>query len=297
MEKSSVLTLNIDGDTINDCQLWSTDKIGLKPILNNDQNVNQNEFVSYINYHLIPVFLFKTNSYTVYSDDEKTNTYFQNNLVKHNLYHNFNIGLLFKANDDLYSIFHLDSNNLIVKCRFISFNILKLDAGSSENDRNCFVDHKTSTLSSIQIQKSNSSISNDRFNKVLFNKRNEQSKKSSPFLAASTKSSPQTTSSSSLSSLTLTNHDQITQAVNKLILSGLRIRGLSTKSNDISSNEKITIKEIYQMTRKSTLFALRKFNYTFNDQTNVEKNYSIKLNDIQNIVEQLLEVFIDMEHK
>lgn len=86
-----------------------------------------------------------------------------------------------------------------------------------------------------------------------------------------------------------TNHNE-TQTINKLILSGLRLRGMSFKQKNISSNEKLMIKEIYHMTQKSTHFALRKFNYSQN-----RPNDGIKLHDIQDIVEQLLDIFIDIK--
>lgn len=87
-----------------------------------------------------------------------------------------------------------------------------------------------------------------------------------------------------------TNNHNETQTINKLILSGLRLRGMSFKQKNISSNERLMIKEIYQMTQKSTQFALRKFNYSQN-----RPNDGIKLHDIQDIVEQLLSAFIDIK--
>lgn len=83
--------------------------------------------------------------------------------------------------------------------------------------------------------------------------------------------------------------DQVTQAVNKLVLSGLRLRGLSTKNPSLPSNERITIKEIYQMTRNATLFSLRKYNYSFNGLSGA----SITLDLIRDTVEKLLDVFVD----
>lgn len=81
-----------------------------------------------------------------------------------------------------------------------------------------------------------------------------------------------------------------TQTINKLILSGLRLRGMSFKQKNISNNERLMIKEIYQMTQKSTQFALRKYNYSQN-----QPNDGIRLHDIQDIVELLLDVFIDIK--
>lgn len=88
-----------------------------------------------------------------------------------------------------------------------------------------------------------------------------------------------------LSSQALTTHDQISHAVTKLVLSGLRLRGLSTTA---ASPDKVAVREIYRMTHKCAMFAVRKRNYTFNQPLT-----PLTLNEVQDIVERLLLVFID----
>ena len=94
-------------------------------------------------------------------------------------------------------------------------------------------------------------------------------------------------------SLVLSTQEQISTAVNKIIQSGLRIRGLSMNQTE-SINDKLKIKEIYQMTHKATMFSLRKFNYSFNKRTDSEK-VQVSWNDIQETVESLLHLFIDLD--
>ncbi|GEQ72371.1 hypothetical protein JCM33374_g6058 [Metschnikowia sp. JCM 33374] len=99
-----------------------------------------------------------------------------------------------------------------------------------------------------------------------------------------------------MSSGLITSH-QISQAVNRVVLSGLRLRGLSTNASS-SANDKIAIREIYQMTKKAALFALRKYGYDFNrgiSNGDKEASQGVSLDDIQSIVESLLSTFVDVE--
>lgn len=81
------------------------------------------------------------------------------------------------------------------------------------------------------------------------------------------------------------------QAVNRMTLSGLRLRGLNPSSGLTLSKDRVVIKELYHMTRKLALFALRKFNYGFNGATGQE----VRLSDVQDVVERLLQAYADVE--
>lgn len=81
---------------------------------------------------------------------------------------------------------------------------------------------------------------------------------------------------------------QIHELVSKCISLGLRLRGLSLAS--ASHNDRVALKEVYQMTRQAALFSLRKFTYGFN------KNAApVTVDAIQQIVESLLQTFVDLE--
>lgn len=113
------------------------------------------------------------------------------------------------------------------------------------------------------------------FDRVLLQKKS----KSNPFLEPAKPSNDTTR---------LVSQDQINHAVQKIILSGLRIRGLSPNLSHMV-NDKLTVKEIYQMTYKATVFSLRKYNYSFNKTT-----HPITVDELQDIVEKLLEIFVDV---
>lgn len=93
--------------------------------------------------------------------------------------------------------------------------------------------------------------------------------------------------------LALSTQEQISTAVNKIIQSGLRIRGLSVNQTE-SLNDKLKIKEIYQMTHKATMFSLRKYNYSFNKRAEPEK-MQVSWSNLQETVENLLHLFIDVD--
>lgn len=84
--------------------------------------------------------------------------------------------------------------------------------------------------------------------------------------------------------------DQISQAVSKVTLSGLRLRGLNPSDAGNSKNRTI-VRELYHQTRKLALFALRKYNYTFNGS----HDKLIRLQDVQDVVERLLQAYVDID--
>jgi hypothetical protein len=167
-----------------------------------------------------------------------------------------NVAMVF-LNDDTCLVFYFDTQ---IKCTIIDFSNLSLI--------NRYIE-------SGPVSPQKHVVDTKIFDRVLLQKKS----KSNPFLEPQ-KPTNETTR--------LLSKDQINQAVLKLILSGLRIRGLSTNLSHMV-NDKLTVKEIYQMTYKATLFSLRKYNYSFN-----KSNHPITVDELQGIVEKLLEIFVDV---
>lgn len=210
----------------------------------------------YVDYRAIPLYVMKYGCLNVFTRDRKTEEWFKENLVTIAMRLNDNVGLLYEYQNG-YLLFYFQQQ---IKCMVIDLQIL--------NDLDGCVQAKFPSQSR-KVSSSNIKI----FDKI------SEKRKSNPFIELH---SPQKDLS------VLSNQNQVNLAVSKIILSGLRIRGLSTNLNH-SINEKLTIKEIYQMTYKATLFSLRKYNYSFN-----QSDHPITVNELQEIVEKLLEIFIDV---
>lgn len=249
-----------DNQDIGDIQLWYKHQL---PVTSRSRFVK----VHYIDYSKTPVYLLQSGLIDIYTDLETTEQYFKDTLVRHSLEKiqsnksqgRNTLGMLCKSsdNDSIYLIMLLQ--DMKVKGLVLDFTVVnKLNALSPVGDlqNNCIIDFKT-RLTDVQV-----------FDKVLEKKKNRL------------KSS---TTSQQTSSLATDNADHTNSMISRVILSGLRLRGLSTTQAN-SSNEKVKIKEIYQMTFKSTCFALRKFG-----------NRPVELNVIQDMVEQLLQIFVDVE--
>lgn len=218
--------------------------------------------IAYINYKLVPLFLVSSGPYSVYSEVEATETYFRNTLVAAAV-NNTEIGLLAKFNDDLYAVFYT-TREFSIKCFEINFGALEELRSLAKIDvpRSVYHDKKVRTDTTV-------------FDRILENKLRNQ------YVV------PRVPVPTPLSVQILAG-DQISQAVNKVTLSGLRLRGLTTGSG--SSNDKIAVRELYHMTKKSALFALRKYNYGFNGG-----GKSIRLSDVQDVVERLLQAYVDVD--
>lgn len=217
-------------------------------------------WISYVNYQMVPVYLIGSENMMVYSNDDKTNGFFGKLFGYSN-----DVGMLFKSRDEEYLVFYPDARMMKIRCFIINFNQLY------------------SILDDKQDEDTSISNNDEIFDKILLDKQKKLQSKSQgstpPIIHPDISG--------------FTNNDQILQAINKVILSGLRLRGLSTKSSTISKTERINIKEIIKMTQDSTLFALRKYKYSFHEKDLL--HHPIKLNDIQLIVENLLQVYIDIE--
>lgn len=169
---------------------------------------------------------------------------------------------------------------------------------NTNTDQNGFAADKSSPFTdplSLPVRSTSfsNSISRSSTNSNSFALPNSSRSNSNSFALPISSFNPSHSRTSNIVSLTLTSQEQINLAINKLILSGLRIRGLSTNLNH-SINDKLTIKEIYNMTHKSALFSLRKFNYNFTGKGD-NKGRAIGFSDLQDTVEKLLDLYVDTE--
>lgn len=289
----NTISIVTDYNKVDDIQIWSdtegSSKLGVNALKSNASF----RVISYVRYELIPIYLLISKPLWVYSNEEKTTEYFKKELVQFSVNYD-HIGLMIRneTDENLYLVLYVDSNSggIQIKCLLIDFSVIEKINQAIESDNSPINTSSFINLeNSISITKSsNTSI----FDKVLSDKGRKP--KSNLFIMPS--SSHTQRSATQLSSSVLTTNDQIAQAVNKVILSGLRIRGLNLNSTSLSTNEKIAIKEIYKMTYKSTMFSLRKFNYGFNQELQKSSKHGhVELNDIQDIVEKLLQVFVDID--
>ncbi|CAH6719402.1 mitochondrial morphogenesis protein Sld7p [[Candida] jaroonii] len=205
---------------------------------------NDEEFqrVNYVKYNEIPLVLIQGKPIDVYCSIQDSVDYVADNVLRYK-----DLGLLCKSksNENVYLIFYVQDMKL--KTLLLDFSLIIKILGINKS-----YDNETNYILDLKTKSSDTNV----FDRVL-------EKKKRP------KSTTPTVQDKG---------DQINTTVTKVILSGLRLRGLSNSSKD-----KIKIKEIYQMTYKSTLFALRKF------------NREVKLNDIQDTVEKLLQIFVDVD--
>lgn len=81
--------------------------------------------------------------------------------------------------------------------------------------------------------------------------------------------------------------DQIAQIISRTTLSGLRLRNLPL-GPDALANERLAIREVYNMTKQAAAFAVRKYNYDFNKGT-------LTAAGVQDIVEKLLQALVDVD--
>lgn len=292
MQRVHTISIATGGCTVNDIQIWSNGESGNKLASYALRSSAIFNIVSYVNHEMIPLHLLSMKPLYIYSDDDGTSEYFQKELIEISA-QNSNIGLMVNnGNDDLYLVFYVDahSDGLQIKCHVVDFGLLSKFLRAIENDHS---ETSSSSFVKLDTTSTNTKSSNTSiFDKVLSDKRRKL--KSNQFIMPPLSGNKH--SATPLSSLVLTTNDQITQAVSKIILSGLRIRGLNLNSSSQSTNEKIAIKEIYKMTHKSAMFSLRKFNYGFNNVLlRSNKNGQVELNDIQDVVEKLLQVFVDVD--
>ncbi|ODV78035.1 uncharacterized protein CANTADRAFT_12623 [Suhomyces tanzawaensis NRRL Y-17324] len=259
MEDPTTVSLTYQNTSLQDVQVWSAGPATpyFSPYHHLDATVLPTA---------IPLYLILAPPATIYSNDASTAEFFKTHLLPISLANG--LGLLFKSDSaDQYLVFYYDDHIRMLVIDFDGLNnaLALIDVNSSIAS-NTFIDTRRAPVQE---------------NTLVFDKVLERKKQPNPFIESA---KPSTNSL-----LVLSSQEHINQAVNKVILSGLRIRGLSTSLGH-SSNDKLTIKEIYHMTYKAALFGLRKYNYSFNGSTKKK----ITMDDIQDVVERLLEVFVDV---
>ncbi|RCK67865.1 Mitochondrial morphogenesis protein SLD7 [Candida viswanathii] len=260
---------------LNDVQLWSDKETSKLP------NIASCSSISWIKYAEIPLYLTTALPFAIYSNDPATSDYFRKNLLELPLSNNrTDLGMLCKADSDTYLVFYYEDETVkMIVITFTEFNkLLPHLNGKSHPTSNTVVDLSKPVRA--------------RTSTVLIDKIIEKKKQRlNPFITTTpliTTNAPTKVDNS----LILSSQEQINAAINKIILSGLRMRGLS-QNLVTSHNDKLTIKEIHQMTFKAAQFALRKQNYSFNKKSETKK--PLRLNDLQDIVESLLQLFVDVE--
>lgn len=235
-----------------DIQIW-TESEGLPILL---------QYVTHVNVQKIPVFLISHGPFRVYTQNSAAELYFGDNIICHNDY----TGILAKSSkEDVYAVFFSDQS-LAVWSYFVDFSLLDLLHNLSGKEVNSYY-----TGVSVNVSKSNTAI----FDRVLESKVGNNKRSVAP---------------RQMPLLMLSTNQQISLAVNKMVLSGLRLRGLTAREN---SSEMVAVREIYQMTRKAAMFSLRKYHYEFNGSKKEDGN--LRMENIQDVVERLLEVFLDVE--
>lgn len=219
--------------------------------------LSQLEYVASVRVRRIPLFLVSIGPFDVYSEHAETEGYFQENLTTRT-------GVMARSDAEVYVVFYLAGSG--VKCFCIDFGIIReaQNLGRNQHSNIYFSENPR------HAARSDTAV----FDRVLEGRLSEKPTRTAPLPPPL---------------LILSSEPQISETINKTILSGLRLRGLS-RSSAQSAKQRVIIGEIYQMTKKAAHFALRKYNYDFNDA-----NTKIKTSDIQDVVERLLEVFVDIE--
>ncbi|KAM9903006.1 hypothetical protein OXX69_008086 [Metschnikowia pulcherrima] len=271
------LSLQTKTGLLSDIQIWS-DAATSQPAMESDL-----VFVSAVNHHKIPLFLVSGGPFDVYTEHQETESYFFHQLVRQSE----KTGILAKSlteNADLYIVFYVDRRKgPRVRCYYIDFCVLQ--QVNEFREKSLMIQNEDMFFVS-KIRSATTKSDTSVFDRVL------ESKNSRKLPSMNAPPPPVAVSSA------LTTSQQISQAVNRVVLSGLRLRGLSTNSSS-SSNDKIAIREIYQMTKKAALFALRKYTYDFNEAniaaSSKRGGSGISLAEVQSIVKSLLQTFVDIE--
>lgn len=217
--------------------------------------------ISHVNVHKIPLVLVTAGPYDVFSNSPETEHYFRQLLAESHA----DAGIMAKAGETNYVVFYVHSRELGVKCFCLDFGVVA-EAESMESGQ---------SGRTAAVRPENTAV----FDRVL----SKKASKSVIPRAVSRKDDAMP--------LALITKDQISSAVNKVLQSGLRLRGLTSVSH---TNDKLAIKEIFQMTRTAALFALRKYNYDFNAAAS-EPKHVVTLGEVQAVVEQLLQAFVDVD--
>lgn len=288
MKRLDTIRLRYDDYELKDVQIWC-----------DHTSVDANEWWSsqtfimadYIDYRSVPLIFMLSKPLHVYSQDGETCNFFKEKLADKAV-DNPGMGMLFKnlANSDLYLAIYVQEtlHTESVRCLPLSLDLLGRIRDLEKGDQEALdVENVAVALDELGAERqANTSV----FDKVLSTKNRRQPSNLFTFPVPLKRNATQT----QLSSQSLTSKDQIEQTVSKVVLSGLRLRGLNMNTS-LSANDRIAIKEVFRMTHKSALFALRKYKYGFNGKNDASP--PIKLNDIQDIVEKLLQLYVDLDEQ
>lgn len=255
------VALHTPTETVSDILIWRDDIQAKASML---------LFVSTVCYPKIPAYLVSDGPFDVYTNSLQTELFFFERVVQQHDSTGL-LALLKPGDSECYVVFFADASSRI-KCFFLDFAII---SRAAELLRAAANDHPLQAVFYTNVAiplKSDTSV----FDRVLEHK---TARKSASFAGPLPPVPPP--------SLLLTG-SQIASAINRCILSGLRLRGLSS-----THKEKVVIQEIYQMTKKAATFAIRKYNYNLGGELKRER--VVTLDEIQNIVESLLQAFVDVE--
>lgn len=263
MNLVSTTVIHDEDHTLEDVQFWSEQD-------GSTVTIGFCEYITHIDCNRVPIHLISGRPFLIFTNDPQTELYFKKQLIRHSTQNKLRRGLLANAGERKFVVFYYDNQ---VRCIVLDFTRLEevqksLKSGGTID--NSFIKPQTNSQPTLAVT---------AFDRIL-----QKKQEGNPFLA--TQSKVQKT-------LVLSTQEQISTAVNKIIQSGLRIRGLSVNQTE-SINDKLKIKEIYQMAHKATMFSLRKYNYSFNNVTKTEK-IQVSWSDLQEIVENLLHLFIDVD--
>lgn len=275
-------TIYIESDEgiIEDIQLWTETNLDASTV---KEKVQAKRFkqLCYMDYRVVPIYLVNCRPFYVYSAEEKTCEFFRRRLVSVTRYKE-EAGILMKCSDnDNYIVMYVEKKGERPEIRCLLLSSADFD------EKRPLRDVQTRSVIDIPLSSLKSDIS--IFDKVLSDKK-RQTKRNQFIFNQGLESRADM---SRLSLHKLHSNEEVMEAVNRIIMSGLRIRGLNLKKQDYCSKEKIRVREIYQMTYKSTLFALRKYNKK--KVAGSDSSDSIRLDDVQDIVEKLLQVYVDVD--
>lgn len=262
-----------------DVQLWCSQTRPLKLKLSSSWRIQ-----SYVQYSVLPLYLYQCSPLSVFSKNASTVAYFAENVAS--LDHGF--GLLV-TDDKLYMVFYYDRDLKCVRALCIAFDSI---CAALVHFALSTVAVDTPELVSYMVGEPKRRENTAVFDRVL------KSKLQIPVKFIASDQPPSTTNTARH---LMVPPDQINRILGRLVLAGLRVRGISTNLSHLL-NDRLSIKELYQMTLRSATFALRKYANPLNGRVAGSAqgkrravNDPLPLDTLQGIVERLLEVFVDAE--
>lgn len=266
--------------SLSDVQLWYSLPQPLKLDLSSSWRLQ-----SYIKYLALPLYLYQCWPLSVYSKTPSTVAYFAENVASLDP----GIGLL-STDGKLYMVYYYDHASKDVRALCLAFD--SINAAVAQFTLSSI--HSTLELVSYMVGEPKRRENTAVFDKVLQSKKQIPSKSLLKDTTPTTDPSPRHL---------MVPPDQINRILGRLVLAGLRVRGISTNLSHLL-NDRLSIKELYQMTIRSATFALRKYANPLNGRVLVggpgkrrTMNDPVPLDTLQGIVESLLEVFVDVDDR